>query len=224
MSISNTYFQSYMYNRSNIFQASQAQMDAYNNMINSHACGYDCGDPFHPKYLLDEKIYDTASDIPKIDIKEWAKKQGLTISKDGKTLTCYKTVLKTEAGKLISFYDPSFVYRVGEYVAAKEFDSNQLIECTSGLHACSIENADQFMRFTFGNEKVFLELKVDISDSNNYVIPYGYAGDDYSLSNTVRVIVPSDKFRFRKCFVNRAMKLKLVQKYVNEETGEEFYV
>lgn len=180
--------------------------------------------PEFSKYDVDCVIYDKKADIPKIDIHEWAKTHGLKISEDGKTLTCYKVVRKI-GDRYFSIYDPKFEYKIGEFVNSEKFDADHLNECSHGLHGASLKQAIIYSSgcHFYDNSKVaFLELKVDISNPDNYVIPYSYIILDmdraYDLKSDTGYFSRSSKIRFKKCFVTREVKLRKV--YIDEETGE----
>lgn len=180
--------------------------------------------PEFKNYDVDSVIYDKQADIPKIDVREWAETQGLKISEDGKTLTCYKVVRQVD-GRYFSIYDPKFEYKIGEFVNSEKFDADHLNECSCGLHGASLKQAIIYSNdcHFYDNSKVaFLELKVDISDQDNYVIPYSYIILDINRCGTLNpdtcYYTRSSKIRFKKCFVAREVKFRKV--YIDEETGE----
>lgn len=174
------------------------------------------------------KIYFNKDELPQIDVKEWAKKQGLKISEDGKTLTCYKAVFK-ENGTYFSIYDGAFKYEVGSFATAEKFDPSRFSECSSGLHGASMSYAYIFGANTFSHyygsgeslKRAILELKVDISDQDNFVVPYLDPLLCYLEDASERKIIymqESTKFRFKTCFVEREVTVK--EAYVDENTGE----
>lgn len=198
-----------------------SQQDIYRNLASACMCSNLNTSYVEPCYFIGDKRYNTKNEVPRIRVIEWARKHGLKISNDGKTLTCYKVALKTGTAEYASFYDPTFRYIIGQYAEADMFDSDQFTECSCGLHGCNIRTADNFSgSYKDNDNKVFLELKVDISDPDNFVIPYHQRGG-MSIINIY--LSESNKIRFKKCYVNRAMKLTLIQKYFDEETGESFY-
>ena len=154
-------------------------------------------------YRINSKIY-KFNEIPKIDIRLFAASQGLNISEDGKTLTCYKAVEK-DGDVHRSWFDNDFVWKIGEYACSEKLDPSILNECSYGLHGCSIQNAFKFGFNSFPKCDSILELKVDISDPNNYVVPYRTIGSYFS--DVVELGLP-DKFRFKKCFVAREVKIE----------------
>ena len=200
-------------------QLAASQQDIYRNLASACMCS-SLNTPYvEPCYFIGEKRYNTKSEIPRISVVEWARKQGLKISNDGKTLTCYKVALKTGTKRYLSMYDHGFAYTVGDYAEADIFDSDQFTECSYGLHGCNVQTADAFASRSYNEEnKAFLE--VDISDPDNFVIPYHQCT---TLANTQILLKESDKIRFKKCYVNRVMNLSLIKQYFDEETGESFY-
>lgn len=163
----------------------------------------------------------TKDDIPKVDLHWWADVHHLKMSEDGKTLTCYKAVEKTETGKYRSLSDPNFEYIIGEYASCYKFDTDQLDECSYGLHGTSLKGAEAYSRVSilYNKNVAYLELKVDVSNPDNYVIPY-YGADNGVIWYREKLLKPANKFRFKKCFVTREVQFKLVAKDIN--TGEEF--
>lgn len=186
--------------------------------------GVDCSQIEKPKYQLigsDGELL-KKSEVPKIDIHKWALKNGVKISEDGKTLTCYKAVLKSdvEGGRYFAFHDSSFEYKIGEFASA-DLDLDQLNECSNGLHGASLKVADEYAstRKMLDVNVAYLELKVDISDPKDFVVPYTVMRN-WHLDDTTCTIKPSNKIRFGKCFVVREVEFKIVAKDIN--TGEEF--
>lgn len=175
-------------------------------------------------YIHDGKMYPKDA-VPDIDLKDWANKMGLKLSENGKTLTCYKTVIKTEHGRYLAIMDNDFEYRVGEYAESEEFNPDKLMECSSGLHGTSVRDAITFA-IGCGDSIALLELKVDVSDPNNFVIPYAdpvYRYPNFPSLTTLDTSIgylesKSNKIRFKRCFVAKEIKVKNV--YINEETGE----
>ena len=185
-------------------------------------CGVDCSQVEKPRYQLigsDGELL-KKSEVPKIDIHKWALKNGVKISEDKKTLTCYKAVLKTDDGRYLAFHDEHFEYKIGEF-ASTSLDLDYLNECSSGLHGASLKIADEYAntRKMVGANVAYLELKVDISDPKDFVVPYTIMRN-WHLDDTTCTIKPSNKIRFRKCFVAREVEFKIIAKDTN--TGEEF--
>lgn len=187
-------------------------------------CGVDCSQIEKPKYQLigsDGELL-KKSEVPKIDIHKWALKNGVKISKDKKTLTCYKAVLKSDVdgGRYFAFYDSSFEYKIGEFASA-DLDLDYLNECSNGIHGASLKVADEYAstRKMLDVNVAYLELKVDISDPKDFVVPYTVMRN-WHLDDATCTIKPSNKIRFRKCFVVREVEFKIVAKDIN--TSEEF--
>lgn len=177
-------------------------------------------------YNVDCVIYDKKEDIPKIDIKEWAEFHGLKISEDGKTLTCYKTVRKSK-DQYFSIYNRNFEYKIGEFISSDKFNNSQFEECSHGLHAASMRAAiaySESYRCYSGAKTTLLELKVDISDPDNFVIPYSTIIFDMfgesNMDHETLYLTRGNKIRFKRCFVVREVKVRKV--YVDEETGEQY--
>ena len=106
------------------------------------------------------------------------------------------------------------VYKTGEYVFADKLDRFQFSECSSGLHAGNMACATEYIN---SDDDVIIELKVDISDPSNYVIPYVSSGFESTYYNTV--LRPSHKkFRFLKAYVVREVPVKKV--FYDESTGK----
>lgn len=176
-------------------------------------------------YELNGVKYESEEDLPKIDIFSWAKEMGLKISDDGKTLTCYKTVRNhillngIEVRGYFSFFDANFRYFPGMFVHADELDPCSTHECSHGLYGTSVGEALNYSS-EYYDDKAILELAVDISDPNNYVIPYTVPKyfNFYEGIKHVLKIRPSKKFRFKTCYVVREVKVK--EAYIDEATGE----
>ena len=194
----------------------------YKNSIVANSFLVPNGVNFRPpadyKYECDDKVYETEDELPRIDVKKWAKNIGLEVSEDGNTLTCYKAVYKKD-GKYFSIYDSSFFYEVGSYAIAEDLDLNQNDECSSGLHGTTLPLAHEY-GLASCDTKAFLELKVDISDPDNFVIPYNIPFVVYDPEKLIRV-KPSDKIRFKKCYVVREVKVEVG--FIDKETGKIHY-
>lgn len=167
-------------------------------------------------YQVGDDKYVNKDDIPRVDIREWAKNVGLEISDDGKTITCYKAVHKVGDGEYVPvmYASNGTVYKTGEYVFADKLDRSQFDECSSGLHAGNMACATEYIN---SDDDVIIELKVDISDPDNYVIPYVCDSFHSTYCNTV--LHPSrKKFRFLKAYVVREVPVKKV--FYDESTGK----
>lgn len=172
--------------------------------------------PKQQTFQVGDDNYVNKNDVPRIDIHKWAKNVGLEISNDGKTITCYKAVHKVGDGEYVPvmYASNGTVYKTGEYVFADKLDRSQFDECSSGLHAGNMACATEYINY---DDDVIIELKVDISDSNNYVIPYVSSGFESTYYNTV--LRPSNKkFRFLKAYVVREVPVKKV--FYDESTGK----
>lgn len=181
--------------------------------------------PDKVSYNLNGVKYESEEDLPKIDIFSWAKEMGLKISDDGKTLTCYKTVRKRvfldgiEVEGYFSFFDPNFRYFPGIFVSADKLDPCSTHECSHGLYGTSVGNALEYSSGYYDDQAI-LELAVDISDPDNYVIPYAvpeYFDFNEGVTHVLK-IRPSKKLRFKTCYVVREVKVK--EAYIDEATGE----
>lgn len=172
--------------------------------MNPEEIGKIIHDAFNYADLKPFRQFENETALPPIDIREWAKSQGLKISEDGRTLTCYKTVHKWLDGTLHSLHDCNFVYKVGEFAVANDLDHNRFHSCSNGLHGCNLKEA-----IYYDETGTVLELKVDISDPENYVVPY-----EFKFTG----LEPSYKFRFKKCFVVKEVPVKAM--WVNLETNE----
>ena len=173
--------------------------------------------PRQKTYQVGDTKYDHEDDIPRVDIHKWAKDVGLEISEDGKTITCYKAVHKIRDGEYVPvmYASSGTVYKTGEYVFADELDRSQFEECSNGLHAGNMECAFEYIGHS--GDDVIIELKVDISDPNNYVIPY--VSDSYQSIYWNTVLHPSrNKFRFLKAYVVREVPVKKV--FYDKSTGK----
>lgn len=172
--------------------------------------------PKQQTFQVGDDKYVNKDDIPPVDIHKWAKNVGLEISDDGKTITCYKAVHKVGDGEYapVMYASNGTVYKTGEYAFADKLDLYQFSECSSGLHAGNMTCATEYIN---SDDDVIIELKVDISDPNNYVIPYVSAGLLSTYYNTV--LYPSNKkFRFLKAYVVREVPVKKV--FYDESTGK----
>ena len=173
--------------------------------------------PKQQTYQVGDDKYVNKDDIPRVDIHKWAKDVGLEISEDGKTITCYKAVHKVGDGEYVPvmYASNGTVYKTGEYVFADKLDRSQFEECSSGLHAGNMTCACEYIGH-FGDD-VIIELKVDISDPRNYVIPY--VSDSFECTYYNIVLRPSHKkFRFLKAYVVREVPVKKV--FYDESTGK----
>lgn len=214
---------------------SDMERQLYSNMINAAAINVKVPEPVYPDDLANtccstmrKKMYRilgtdkilNKDEVPVIDIFTWAQNNGLEI--DGKTLTCYKVVDKTKGGVYTSFHDPTFVYKIGEFVSANILNRDHMDECTNGLHGASLREAYEYAstRKMLGKKFAYLELKVDISYPDNYVIPYTDMYGGWSRDPFVHDIKPSKKIRFLKCFVAREVRFKIVAKDL--DTAEEY--
>lgn len=160
-------------------------------------------------------------EVPRVDIHEWAKSQGLKISDDGKTITCYKSVIRYADGSYHSILHPNFVYKIGEFAVAENnrLHMDQMSCCSSGLHAGNMKCALDFQKGCV-EKAALLELKVDISDPANYVIPYEIDAicADSRIPGSLYKLKPGNKFRFRTCYVVREVTLKQI--LMDVDTGE----
>lgn len=172
--------------------------------------------PKQQTFQVGDDKYINKEDIPRVDIHKWAKNVGLEISDDGKTITCYKAVHKVGDGEYVPvmYASNGTVYKTGEYVFADKLNRSQFDECSSGLHAGNMACATEYIN---SDDDVIIELKVDISDPSNYVIPYVSDGFHSTYCNTV--LRPSHKkFRFLKAYVVREVPVKKV--FYDESTGK----
>lgn len=207
---------------SDCMNISDMQRQLYARMMYSGAVNTCCSPRRQKMYRIlgTDKIL-ARHEVPAIDIYTWAKNNGLEI--DGKTLTCYKVVVKTKGGVYTSFHDPRFVYKIGEYVSANMLNRDCMDECSDGLHGASLRVADEYasVRKMLGQNFAYLELKVDISDPDNYVIPYSNMSGGFAMVDPdVYDIKPSNKIRFKKCYVVREVRFKIVAKDL--DTAEEY--
>lgn len=80
----------------------------------------------------------TSYKIVKLLITEDAKRSSATTRKcrcsKAKVLSITNIENTEEYNEVVSFYDKSFVYRVGEIVEVKDFDENRWNECSTGIH------------------------------------------------------------------------------------------
>lgn len=211
---------------------SDMERQLYSQMMYASAINVKAPEPVYPDYLANvccnpmgretyqilgtDKVL-SKDEVPPIDIHTWAKNNGLKI--DGKTLTCYKVVDKTKSGVYTSFHDPKFVYKIGEFMSANTLNRDHMDECSDGLHGASIREADEFAttRKMLGQKFAYLELKVDISNPDNYVIPYTVIHGGLNCGPGFHYIKPSNKIRFKKCYVVREVRFKIVAKDLDTE-------